>query len=151
MNSDVQMPNRHLALASGGWFNIKMTSYQYNKSHCRDKTILRPSYLHNEISYTGKMASLYWIRAQVISNCHFELRLAHFKMIQLCQGDILGPYCDRYIMILHTAQKWHRIPGLCRGCVLGTFSTLKSGMSPMILAVGAHVPTSLRFPNGNIT
>ena len=26
--------------------------------------ILRPSYLHNGISYTGKMTSLYWIRAQ---------------------------------------------------------------------------------------
>ena len=41
--------------------------------------------------------------------------------------------------------------GLCRGCVLGTFSTLKSGMSPIILVVGAHVPTNFRFTNGNIT
>ena len=49
---------------SGPWFNIKMSSYQYGKSHCGDKTILRPSYLHNGISYTGKMTSLYWIRAQ---------------------------------------------------------------------------------------
>ena len=40
-----------------------MTSYQYRKSHCGDKTILRPSYLHNGISYTGKLASLYWIGA----------------------------------------------------------------------------------------
>ena len=40
-----------------------MSSYQYRKSHCGDNTILRPSYLHNEISYTGKMTSLYWIRA----------------------------------------------------------------------------------------
>ena len=47
----------------GPWFNIKMTSYQYRKSHCGDKTILRSSYLHNGISYTDKMASLYWIRA----------------------------------------------------------------------------------------
>ena len=47
----------------GGWFNIKMPSYQYMKSHCADKTILRPSNLHNGISYTGKMTSLYWIRA----------------------------------------------------------------------------------------
>ena len=47
----------------GPWFNIKMTSYQYRKSHCGDKTILRPSYLHNGISYTGEMTSLYWIRA----------------------------------------------------------------------------------------
>ena len=44
-----------------------MSSYQYRKSHCGDKTILRPSYLHNGISYTDKMISLYWIRAQVTS------------------------------------------------------------------------------------
>ena len=46
---------------SGPWFNITMSSYPYRKSHCADKTILRPSYLHNGISYTGKTASLYWI------------------------------------------------------------------------------------------
>ena len=28
---------------SGPWFNIKMSSYHYRKSHCGDKTILRPS------------------------------------------------------------------------------------------------------------
>ena len=37
-----------------GWFNVKMSSYQYRKSHCGDKTIWRPSYLHNGISYAGK-------------------------------------------------------------------------------------------------
>ena len=47
----------------GGWINTKMPSYQYRKSHCGDKTILRPSYLHNGISYTGKTTSLYWIGA----------------------------------------------------------------------------------------
>ena len=52
----------------GGWFNIKMPSYRYRKFHCGDKTILRPSYLHNGIPYTGKMKSLYWIRAQVSCN-----------------------------------------------------------------------------------
>ena len=49
----------------GGWSNIKMSSYQHRKSHSGDKTILRPSYLHNGISYTGKMTSLYLIRAQI--------------------------------------------------------------------------------------
>ena len=44
---------------SGPQFNIKMTSYQYRKSHCGDKMILRLSYLHNGISYTGKTTSLY--------------------------------------------------------------------------------------------
>ena len=42
----------------GVGFNIKMPSYQYRKSHCGDKTILRPSYFHNGISYTGKMTSI---------------------------------------------------------------------------------------------
>ena len=46
-----------------GWFSIKIPSYQYRKSHCGDKAILWLSYLHNEISYTGKMTFLYWIRA----------------------------------------------------------------------------------------
>ena len=35
----------------------------YSKNHCGNKTILRPSYLHNGISSTGKITSLYWIRA----------------------------------------------------------------------------------------
>ena len=52
----------------GPRFNIKMSSYQYRKSHCGGKTILRPSYLHNGISYTGKMTSLYWISPQVLNS-----------------------------------------------------------------------------------
>ena len=46
----------------GPWFNIKMTSYQDRKSYCGENTVVRSSYLHNGISYTGKMSSLYWIR-----------------------------------------------------------------------------------------
>ena len=42
------------------WFNIKMSSYQYRKYHCGDKSAIKSSYLHNGISYTGEMASLYW-------------------------------------------------------------------------------------------
>ena len=70
-----------------GWFNKKMTSYQYRKSHCGDRTILRPSYLHNVISYTSKMTSLYWIRAQVISRYNIGYRwwMGHFRR----RGDIL--------------------------------------------------------------
>ena len=41
-------------------FNINMSSYQYRKSHCGDKTVVRSSYLHNGIFYTGKIASWYW-------------------------------------------------------------------------------------------
>ena len=73
---DVIMVNE-LTNTSGPQFNIKMTSYQCRKSHCGDKTILRPSYLHNGISYTGKMVSLYWIRALVLEpDCTGETRSA---------------------------------------------------------------------------
>ena len=50
---------------SGPWFNINMSSYQYMKSHCGDKTVVILPYFHNGIFYTGKMTSLYWIGAQV--------------------------------------------------------------------------------------
>ena len=55
-----------LVFSTGPWFNIKTPSYQYRKSHCGDKTVVRSSYLHNGISYTGKMASLYWISPLVV-------------------------------------------------------------------------------------
>ena len=54
----------------GPRLNIKMLSYQYRKSHCGDKTVVRSSYLHNGISYTGKMTSLYWIKALLITNVY---------------------------------------------------------------------------------
>ena len=52
----------------GSWFSMKMPSYPYMKTHCGDPRILQPCYLHNEISYTGKTASLSWIRAQGINS-----------------------------------------------------------------------------------
>ena len=89
----------------GGWFNIKMPSYQYRKSHCGDKTIvnikmpsyqyreshcgdktiLRSSYLHNGISYTGKMASLYWIRAlTILGTSDSSLHISDKKTFDNC-------------------------------------------------------------------
>ena len=61
--------DRYLFLAimtwqwAGGRINIKISSYQYRKSYCGDKTILRPSYLHNGISFTDNMTYFNWIRA----------------------------------------------------------------------------------------
>ena len=43
----------------GPRFNLKISPYQYRKSHCGDKTVARSSYLHSGISYTGKTTSLY--------------------------------------------------------------------------------------------
>ena len=52
-------------LPAGPWFNIKM-SYQYRKSHCGDKAIIRSSYLHNWNSYAGETESLYWITPRLL-------------------------------------------------------------------------------------
>ena len=48
---------------AGPRFNIKMSFYLDRKSYCGDKTVVWSSYLHNGISYTGEITSLYWIRA----------------------------------------------------------------------------------------
>ena len=63
---------------SGGWFNKKMTSYQYRKLHCADKTISRLSYLHNGISHTGKMTSLYWILNQGPGG-HLNIKMSSYQ------------------------------------------------------------------------
>ena len=54
-----------MAATPGPWFIIKISSYQYRKFYLVDKTVVRSSYLHNGISYTGKMSSLYWIGALI--------------------------------------------------------------------------------------
>ena len=43
---------------TGPLFNIKISYLQYRKYHCENKTISRPSYLHNGICYTGKTTFL---------------------------------------------------------------------------------------------
>ena len=57
---------------SGPRFNVKISSYQYRKFHCGDKTVVRSSYPHNGISYTGKMTSLFWIRPQITNEDNFH-------------------------------------------------------------------------------
>ena len=66
----------------GRWFN--MASYQYRKSHCGDKTVVRSSYLHNRISYTGKIPSLYWIRA--LMSCVMQIKHTSF-LVQIVHGN----------------------------------------------------------------
>ena len=75
----------------GPRFNIKMTSYWYRKSHCGDKTILRPSYLHNGISYTGKTTSLYWIGAQVIRSHGIDPTCAIYSIVLVRMVNTANP------------------------------------------------------------
>ena len=88
----------------GPWFNIKMTSYQYRKSHCGDKTILRPSYLHNGIPYTGKTISLYWIRAQMSVSCQAVFCFRFFF--------IVSTFADHGITFKSSTRSHKVSPGL---------------------------------------
>ena len=49
---------------TGHWFNTKMPSYQYRDSHYIDETVVRPSYLHNDIFSAGMTTSLCWTSPQ---------------------------------------------------------------------------------------
>ena len=89
----------------GGWwagprFNIKMLSYQYRKFHCGDKTIVWSSYLHNGVSYTGKMTSLYWIRVQIL--LPFVVTHPCWYNISLSRSNALLQVPDSYKYSTHT-------------------------------------------------
>ena len=49
--------------------------YQYRQSHCGDKAVVRLSYLHSGISYSGEMSSLYWIGAQALTSTNVGLNV----------------------------------------------------------------------------
>ena len=85
----------------GGWFNIKIQSYQYRKSYCGDKTVIRLFYLHNVIAYTGKMTYSYWIKAWLLSavmTCPFRgwhLEDWHFPLVQGIRHCLTANYRNK--------------------------------------------------------
>ena len=87
---------------SRGWFDKKMPSYQCRESHCGDKTIFRPSYLHNGISYTGKMTSLYWIKAQESKPCTSQV-----PSLQITSCPLINRLSFLYISDRHTNIQMH--------------------------------------------
>ena len=82
-------------------------SYQYRKSNCGNKTILGPSYLHNGISYTVKMTSLYWFGALVpdkISGINWNQHRVK-QLILLCFVDhIFSVIVKSDLPFTHTMQ-----------------------------------------------
>ena len=69
------------------------------KSTCGDKTVVRSSYLHNGISYTGKMSSLYWIGTQlVITSQHYDS--THFDSV--CPRQLGNGTCK----LLDSLYQW---------------------------------------------
>ena len=107
--------SKQLNASSGPQFNLKMTSYQYRKSHCGAKMILRPSHLHNGISYTGKRPSLYWIGAltggpppTVASNPPESLgtnQQLHLVFISVASTHLCLIYYGTWFPFVHSASR----------------------------------------------
>ena len=124
-------------MPSGPRFNIKMSSYQYRKSHCGDKTVVRSSYLHNGISYTGKMSSLYWIGALKLSYIAFQVS-QHVKPLSH-QGGVLTATARRARKTQNAelrAVRSPRAPRDRRGIAVA--SPLDAVGSPRTPCHGAH-------------
>ena len=62
-----------------------MLSYQHRKYQCGEKMVVRLSYLQDGIFYTGKMSSLYWIKALFIENVseHFNTKNFYCLLISI--------------------------------------------------------------------
>ena len=52
-----------------------ISSFQYRKSHCENKMVMRLSYFHNGISNAGKMILLFWISPLALTFCEIGFQL----------------------------------------------------------------------------
>ena len=142
---------RHCLLTPAGfWFNIKMSSYQYRKSNCGDKTILRPSYLHNGISYTGKMTSLYWFSPLTLIS-YYNSFMIWSKMYH-CLLTYLKHYFLNFVKIFHVftynintvkkcSQYFYRVNGLVDPIMARIHTLIKQ--SRVSLSVKIHFRSPL--------
>ena len=115
-----------------------MSSYLYRKYHCGDKTVVRSSHLHNEISYTGKMTYFYWIRALTENQNSQRIDITRVKKLQLSElswtfsitcsivrashGENVSTKCLGHVMsCYHTGIPLHdHIPVFQWLCIQGT-------------------------------
>ena len=91
--------------ATGTRLNINMSSYQYRKSHCGDKTILQPPYFHNGFSYTDKTTYLYWIGAQDANMFSFYLIINNLILPGPTESSYLTTNTSHWIGNNHTQLK----------------------------------------------
>ena len=77
-----------------------MTFYQNRKYHYGDKTILRPSYLHNGIPCTDKMTSLYWIKALMLN----DDRYLRTEGLFVRHGKVIAWHPMLKYMLIHTTD-----------------------------------------------
>ena len=104
----------------GPRFNINMPSYQYRKSICGDKAVVRSSYLHNGISYAGKMTSLYWIRALDINGHGIDIFLTEYSSLdtrnvsfKVCDFQYVSNCVLRTPLIVHCINRARLLTDQC--------------------------------------
>ena len=122
-----------------------MTPNQYRKSHCGNKTISRPSYLHNGISYTGKRTSLYWIWA-LLPNEKYEYEL----FIAYCsRGGPTDRRLNIYVRLnINTLSHKHFIIGvLCYNCFTTSFRGFFSSGDKQLTLPNFILFAMLTLPN----
>ena len=90
---------QHLYIETAHWFSIKIQFYVYRKSHFRDKTVVRSSYLHNVISYTGKMPSSYWIGT--LGSSFLSMSKQGFSQWEMLQIKTMF-----LIVLIHCIKTW---------------------------------------------
>ena len=92
--------------------SIKMSSYQNRKSHCGDKTVIRSSYLHNGISYTGKMVYFYWISS--LTGCTWKQQCLAGQLSWCRPVGQLGPHPQLCLLHTYGVQQgtWPYVVGL---------------------------------------
>ena len=88
--------------------NIKIPSCQPRKCHCRGKTILWLFYLHNLISYTGKMTFVYKIRtlfACVPLHCDNKTWQRNTKLFHYAWNGIFQVWGSITCLLIHWLLK----------------------------------------------
>ena len=112
-----------------------------------DSTVLACAGFHGDVlTLTKLLDARLKVRLQgifhidgLVQDCSISSALA-MEILQSCTKPLI--YLFQYFDLIFNSLKprgaiWRHSSGLCRGWGLGTFSTLKSGMSPIILSVGA--------------
>ena len=88
-------------------FTINMPSYHNRKSHCRDKTVLWPSYLHNGIVFSILIRHLYIeSAARLLDDSHHNCQIQHAVKQRFHDTNMLLLLCG--INTYHT--DWHLLP-----------------------------------------
>ena len=120
-------------------------------------TILRPSYLHNGISYAGEMTSLYWIGAQGIGSRGPDLVLRNIPAstpegLTLDSLQNIATFCQPFWKLLFDQRKlvrnfWQlkkiwKIKTKLIICIDGAFGA-RTSADTVMTQVGSHSYTEL--------